>query len=121
MSDRSAPVADAVVPFAPKSHASGDPLDKAAQTILGLLNRAAGTAETNYRQAVETTHKLSAQLRAAEDRMRELEAKIRHYEDRADRAERWLYQISVEIERKFFGRGDNQASQSPPLQAVPRN
>jgi septal ring factor EnvC (AmiA/AmiB activator) len=121
MSDRSAPVADAVVPFAPKTHASGDPLDKAAQTILGLLNRAADTAETNYRQAVETTHKLSAQLRAAEDRMRELEAKIRHYQDRADRAERWLYQISVEIERKFFGRGGNQASQPSPPQAVSRN
>ena len=71
---------------------------------MGLLNRAANAAETNYRQAIETTHKLSAQLRAAEDRMRELEAKVRHHEDRADRAERWLHHVSVEIEAKFFGR-----------------
>jgi hypothetical protein len=88
---------------------------------LGLLNRAANAAETNYRQAIETTHKLSAQLRAAEDRMRELEAKVRHHEDMADRAERWLYQISMEIEQKFFGRDDNRVSQPPPPQAVSRN
>jgi hypothetical protein len=35
--------------------------------------------------------------------MRELEAKVRHHQDRADRAEKWLYQISVEIEQKFLG------------------
>jgi hypothetical protein len=121
MSDRSAPVADAVVPFAPKSNASGDQLDKAGQAILGLLSRAANTAETNYRQAVEISHKLSAQLRGAEDRIRELEAKVRHHEDRADRAERWLHHVSVEIEQKFFGRDDNRASQPPPPQAVSQN
>ena len=48
--------------------------------------------------------KLAAQLRGAENRMKELEAKIRHQEDRADRAEKWLHHISVEIEDKFFGR-----------------
>lgn len=56
----------------------------------------------SYQRAVETTNKLSAQLRAAEDRIRELEAKVRHHEERADRAEKWLYQISVEVEQKFF-------------------
>jgi hypothetical protein len=64
-----------------------------------------------------TTHQLSAQLRAAEDRIRELEAKVRHHQDRADRAERWLHQISVEIEQKFFGREDSRPSQPPPPQA----
>src|SRR5215469_18198471 len=119
MSNRNATVADAVVPFAPKSNGrseTGDTLDRAGQAILGVLNRAANTAETNYRQAVETTHKLSAQLRAAEDRMRELEAKVRHHEDRADRAEKWLYQISMEIEQKFFGQDDNRVPQPPPPQ-----
>jgi hypothetical protein len=53
---------------------------------------------------VESNHKLSAQLRAAEDRIRELEAKAHHYEDRADRVERWLHHVSIEIEEKFFGR-----------------
>jgi hypothetical protein len=42
-------------------------------------------------------------LRAAEQRIRELEANVRYLEDRADRAERWVYKIWVEIEQKFFG------------------
>ena len=49
------------------------------------------------------TDDLSAPLRAAEQRIKELEAKIRQLEDRADRAERWVYKIWVEIEQKFFG------------------
>jgi hypothetical protein len=49
------------------------------------------------------THDPSAQLRAAEERIKELEAKVRLLEDRADRAERWVYKIWVEIEQKFFG------------------
>jgi hypothetical protein len=72
-----------------------------------------------YRQAVETTHKVSAQLRAAEDQIRELEEKARYQENRADRAEKWLYQISVEIEQKFFGRVDERPSPAP--QSVSRN
>jgi hypothetical protein len=47
--------------------------------------------------AFETTDDLSAQLRAAEERIRELEAKVRLLEDKADRAERWVYKIWVEI------------------------
>jgi hypothetical protein len=38
----------------------------------------------------EPAGELSAQLRAAEDRLKELEAKVRHHEDRADRAKEWL-------------------------------
>jgi len=53
--------------------------------------------------AFETTDDLSAQLRASEERIRELEAKVRLLEDKADRAERWVYKIWVEIEQKFFG------------------
>ena len=62
-----------------------------------MIGKAANTAEANYQQVVETSRKLSGQLRAAEDRIRELEVGIRRHQDRADRAEKWLYQISVEI------------------------
>jgi ABC-type transporter Mla subunit MlaD len=119
MSKRGAAMAEAIVPFAPKSNAraeTGDPLDRAGQTILSALDRAAGAAEAKYRQAVETTHKVSAQLRAAEDQIRELEGKARYQENRADRAEKWLYQISLEIEQKFLGRADA----SPAPQSVSR-
>lgn len=45
----------------------------------------------------------SVQLRTAEERITELEAKVRYHEERADRAERWVYKVWVEIEQKFFG------------------
>jgi predicted nucleic acid-binding Zn-ribbon protein len=85
---------------------------------LGLLNKAASAAEANCQQAVEMANKLSGQVRAAEGRIRELEAQVRHHQDRADRAEKWLYQISVEIEQNFFGRGDSRPLQPSPPQAV---
>jgi hypothetical protein len=121
MSNHNAAVADAVVPFAPKLNRrseSSDTLDRAGQAILGLLSRAAGAAEANCQQAVEMANKLSGQFRAAEGRIRELEAQVRHHQDRADRAEKWLYQISVEIEQNFFERGDSRPLQPPPPQAV---
>lgn len=111
----------AVVPFGPKLNGkseAGDELDRAGQAILGLLHQAANTAEANNQKAMEMAHKLSTQLRAAEDRIRELEAHVRHHQERADRAERWLYQISVEIEQKFFGREEARSSQPPPPQAL---
>jgi hypothetical protein len=124
MSNRGSGVAEAVVPFAPKVNArseAGDPLDRAGQAILGLLHQAANTAEANNQKAMEMAHKLSAQLRAAEGRIRELESKARHHEERADRAERWFYQISGEIEQRFFGREDSRRSQAPsPQAAIPK-
>jgi hypothetical protein len=124
MSDRVTDVPEAVVPFAPKPSAkpeAGDPLDRAAQAILGMLHRAAADAEANHRQAVETMRQLSAQLRAAEERIRELEVHARHNQDRAERAERWLHQVSVEIEQKFFGRKEDRVLQPPPPAALIRS
>ena len=117
MSNRGAGVRDATVP--PKLNGrseAGDPLDTAAQQTLDLLHRPAVAAEANNQQAIEVADKLSAQLRAAEDRTRELEARIRHHHDRADRTEKWLYQISMEIERHFF----NGSSQPPSSRNQPR-
>ena len=68
----------------------------------------------------QRAHKLSAQVLAAEDRIRELEASVSHHQDRADRAERWMYQISVEIEQSFFAGENSRRSQSPSPQAVSR-
>ena len=64
-----------------------DQLDKAGQTILKLLHKAAGVAEENSRYALDMAQKLSHQLRAAEDRVAELEAEVELYRDKADRAE----------------------------------
>jgi hypothetical protein len=60
-------------------------------------------SELNDQRGFKTTGDLTVQLRAAEQRIRELEATVRQLEDRADRAERWVYKIWVEVEQKFFG------------------
>jgi hypothetical protein len=58
--------------------ASTDPtdanrLDAAGQTILQLIDKAAGVAEENSKRAIDMAQKLLYQLRAAEDRIAELE------------------------------------------------
>ena len=117
MSNRGEGAAESVIPIsaAPKLNSRAEVVDRAAQTILGTINRAATTVQASYRQGLEINSKLATQLRAAEQRISELEVKARYHEDRADRAEKWLYQISVEIEQKFLGRD---ADNSQPLQVV---
>ena len=121
MGSGGADIREAVIPFAPPARDpvpdNTDQLDRAGQTILGLLHQAANTAEANNQKAREVAQQLSAQVRGAEDRIKELENKARYHEDRADRAERWLYQISIEIEQKLFGRDNSRSSQAPSLQA----
>ena len=114
MSNRGEGAAESVIPTSsePKLNSRAEVVDRAAQTILGTINRAATTVQASYRQGLEINSKLATQLRAAEQRISELEVKARYHEDRADRAEKWLYQISVEIEQKFLGR-DAENSQPP--------
>jgi hypothetical protein len=50
------------------------------------FTKAAGVAEENSRHALDVAQKLSHQLRAAEDRVAELEAEVQLYRDKADRA-----------------------------------
>jgi hypothetical protein len=88
------------------------------QSILGLLHRAAGIAEENSNHALGVAHKLSLQLRAAEDRIKDLEAAALYAQERAERAEKWLHQISVEIEQRFFK--DARSAHAPSRQAGPK-
>jgi hypothetical protein len=86
-------------------------LDSAGQAILNLLHRAAGAAEANSRKALETAQNLSSQLRAAEDRIVELEAKVQHYRGKSERAEEWLSQISTEIEDRLINQPEEKRRQ----------
>jgi cell fate (sporulation/competence/biofilm development) regulator YmcA (YheA/YmcA/DUF963 family) len=79
-----------------------DQLESAGQAILKLLHKAAGATEANSRQALATAQKLASQLRAAEDRIAELEAEVQHYRGKSERAEDWLHKISAEIEDRLF-------------------
>jgi hypothetical protein len=99
---------ESVIPFTPKDAASPetDQLDKAGQTILQLLHKAAGVADANSQHALEMAQKLSHQLRAAEDRIAELEAEVGMYQDKANRAEQWLHKVYTEIEDRFLRQED---------------
>ena len=96
---------ETVAPFAPGNNShSGNPdqLDRAGQTILQLLNKAARVAEENSRHTIETAQRLSHQLRAAENRIAELEAEASAYQEQAERGEQWLHKVYTEIEDRFL-------------------
>ena len=102
----------AIVPHTPKENGTGSEaeiVDRAGNAILGLVDRAADSAVADFQEAREAAEKLEDQLRAAQDQLRaahdqinNLEAKVRYYQDRTDRAEKWLHQISSKIEQRFF-------------------
>jgi hypothetical protein len=112
----------AVVPYAPEAGNSSpetDLVDRAGNAILGLVNRAAGTAAADLQEAREVAERLAPQLqasrdqlRAADDQINALKAEVRRYRDRANRAEKWLQQISSEIEQKFLVAEDDSRSVS---------
>lgn len=74
--------------------------------ILELLHKAAGVAEANSQHAIDMAHKISHQLRAAEDRIAELEAEVATYQGKAQRAEQWLHTVYTEIEDRFLRQVD---------------
>jgi hypothetical protein len=102
-----------VIPYAPNAKNTNseiDQLDRTGSAILGLINRAADTTEADIQVARAAAEKLSDQLRAAQDRINQLEANVRYYQGRTDRAEKWLHQISSEIEQRFFEADDSRAA-----------
>jgi hypothetical protein len=70
-----------------KQRVEGDPMDDAGSAIVAMLQEASG---------------LARQLRAAEDRIDQLETEIEHAQDRAVRAETWLQLIQKEIEERLI-------------------
>jgi hypothetical protein len=98
-----------VIPFAPAPRdprqGEGDPLDRSGMAIVSMLQEAVDVAKENCDRALELAHKLSLQLRAAEDRIAQLEGDCRHYQERAARAEKWMHRIHTEIEDRFFKNG----------------
>jgi hypothetical protein len=88
-------------------HTAADIVDRAGNALLGLINRAACTAESDLQAAREAAEKLADQLRVAQSQINELEANVRYYQDRTERAERWMHQISSEIQQRFLGPDDS--------------
>jgi ABC-type transporter Mla subunit MlaD len=78
-----------------------EPVNRAGQSILDLLHKAADTTDRNTRQAVEAAQRLAQQLQAARARLAQLESEFANYRDRAERSESWLDKIRTEIEEQF--------------------
>ena len=78
-----------------------DSVESAGRTAFEAIRRAAASAEEMTQRALGMAHKTSLQLRAAEQRIAQLEAEIQQARVRAQRAEQWLHKIVAEIQQRF--------------------
>ena len=117
MNENGTEVPEQVVKFEPKARPRSydTPLDEAGQAIIAKIQRAADLANENCDRAMKLAHKLSMQLRAAEDRINQLEAEVELFRDRAVCAERWLQTIQKEIEEKLIAPRSAKATEQSSL------
>src|SRR4030081_178857 len=102
-----------IVPFAPSPKAQAEAnvvADDSGRAIIALLQKAADMAKEDTARAMDLAHKLSFQLRAAEERAREAESEATHFRDRTTRAETWMLRIRDEVEQTFFQRKEREGS-----------
>jgi hypothetical protein len=103
MDKRSTNAPEPVPKFAPKDKArDDDPTDQSGRAVVAMLQQAANLSNENCDRAMSLAHKLSIQLRAAEDRINQLQADVEHFQNRAAHAENWLRMIEKEIEKKLL-------------------
>jgi uncharacterized protein YlxW (UPF0749 family) len=77
-------------------------VEEVGEAIVAKIQMAADLSNENCDRAMALAHKLSMQLRAAEDRINQLQAEVELFRDRAARAERWLQTIQKEIEERLI-------------------
>src|SRR3981081_1757706 len=106
MNQRAPDKPEQVLKFAPKEKAQNRvaELDDAGQAIVAQIRTAADLVEGDCDRAMTLAHKLSMELRAAEDRTQRMTREVEHWRDRAARAEQWLRTIQQEIEEKLLSR-----------------
>jgi chromosome segregation ATPase len=102
MNQRSIDTPEQVLKFVPKEKAPNKVPQVAGQAIVAQIRTAADLAKEDCDRAMSLAHKLSMELRAAEDRTHEMVAEVEHWRERADRAEQWLRTIQKEIEEKLL-------------------
>ena len=104
MSENSADALEQVAKLEPKARPRtyDTAAEEAGQAIVAKIQRAAELANENCDRAMSLAHKLSMELRAAEDRINQLESEAQLFRDRAARAEGWLETIQKEIEEKLI-------------------
>jgi len=102
MDENGADTPEQVLKFVPKERPRGSLVEEAGEAIIAKIQKAADLSNENCDRAMKLAHKLSMQLRAAEERINQLEAEVELFRDRASRAERWLQTIQKEIEEKLI-------------------
>jgi hypothetical protein len=102
--DQCQPTTPEVLAFAPnqKPRDGSDQIDQAGHALVAMLQGAANISNENVERAMTLAHKLSLQLRAAEDRIAQLEGEVERLQSRASRAEQWLEAIKNEIPDKLI-------------------
>jgi hypothetical protein len=93
-----------VIAFEPKKGPPNATMvaDDAGRGIVALVQKAADLAKADCNRAMDLAHRLSSEVRAAEERAREFEAQANYFRDRAAHAEEWLVRIRREIQETFF-------------------
>ena len=93
-----------VLRLAPKEKQPSDvsPLEEAGHAIVAKIQKAADLSNENCDRALALALKLSMELRAAGDRINQLEAEVELFRERAARAEAWLQTILKEIQDKLI-------------------
>ena len=107
MNQRETDTSEQVLKFAPKEKAPNrvaQQLDDAGQAIVAQIRTAADLAKEDCDRAMSLAHKLSMELRAAEDRTQQMAREVEHWQERAAGAEQWLRTIQQEIEEKLLTR-----------------
>jgi hypothetical protein len=87
--------------------------DDSGHAIMALLQKAAGMAKEDCARAMDLAHKLSFDLRAAEERARQAELEAARFRDRAAQAEAWLLRIHNEVEQAFFRNNQKEPPEPP--------
>jgi hypothetical protein len=98
---KKAPPAATIVGDGAGQHAT-TAADNAGQHIVALVQKASELANADCQRAMDLAHRLSSDLRAAEERAHEFEAEANYFRDRAARAEEWLVRIEGELQQTFF-------------------
>ena len=95
MDQRGTDTPEQVLKFAPKEKAPNrvSQLDDAGQAIVAQIRQAADLAKEDCDRAMSFAHKLSMELRAAEERTQQMTTEVEHWRERATRAEQWLRTI----------------------------
>jgi chromosome segregation ATPase len=117
MSENGVGTPEQVVRFAPKAQprAYDTPVEETGQAIIAKIQRAAELANENCDRAMRLAHKLSMELRAAEDQINQLAAEAKLLRERAARAEGWLQTIHKEIEEKLIAPGSASGTEQKAL------